>query len=168
MYALQEGPRAQRTADLAEMARHLGIFSRSLSGAFTAGVRCSVIMSVCLQGKATEVSTNHAPPSQRRHTTATCTVTRSGDLRLPPIKRQSEHLKLPHRQPQHLNSKGVWPGGYTRYPLHDLSSPSYPRTTAREVGWRSVDIGRLERYGRHARGQKGIRKLLNWPREAIL
>ena len=43
----------------------------------------------------------------------------------------------------------------------------YPVTTAGEIGWRSADFSKLERFGRHARGQQGIRHQLNWPREAI-
>ena len=43
----------------------------------------------------------------------------------------------------------------------------YPQTTAGEIGWKSADISNLERFGRHARGQQGIRHLLHWPREAI-
>lgn len=43
----------------------------------------------------------------------------------------------------------------------------YPHTTAGEIGWKSADFGNLERFGRHARGQQGIRHLLHWPREAV-
>ena len=43
----------------------------------------------------------------------------------------------------------------------------YPVTTAGEIGWRSADFSKLERFGRHARGQQGIRRQLNWPREAV-
>ena len=43
----------------------------------------------------------------------------------------------------------------------------YPQTTAGEIGWRSKDFYNLERFGRHARGQQGIRHLLQWPREAV-
>ena len=48
-----------------------------------------------------------------------------------------------------------------------LRRMSYPKTTAGEVGWLCADFKKLEKFGRHARGQNGIRKLLNWPREAI-
>ena len=51
--------------------------------------------------------------------------------------------------------------------LGDSRGSSYPRTTAGEIGWRSADFSKLERFGRHARGQQGIRHLLNWPREAV-
>ena len=44
---------------------------------------------------------------------------------------------------------------------------SYPHTTAGEIGWKSADFSKLERFGRHARGQQGIRHLLDWPREAV-
>lgn len=43
----------------------------------------------------------------------------------------------------------------------------YPVTTAGEIGWRSAEFVKLERFGRHARGQQGIRRQLNWPREAV-
>ena len=43
----------------------------------------------------------------------------------------------------------------------------YPHTTAGEIGWKSADFNNLERFGRHARGQQGIRHLLHWPREAV-
>ena len=43
----------------------------------------------------------------------------------------------------------------------------YPVTTAGEIGWRSAEFRKLERFGRHARGQQGIRHQLNWPREAV-
>lgn len=43
----------------------------------------------------------------------------------------------------------------------------YPVTTAGEIGWRSANFSKLERFGRHARGQQGIRLQLNWPREAV-
>ncbi|XP_013407845.1 uncharacterized protein C20orf85 [Lingula anatina] len=46
--------------------------------------------------------------------------------------------------------------------------PGFPVTTAQEVGWKSTKKDcLLEKYGRHARGQTGIRKLFNWPREGL-
>lgn len=44
---------------------------------------------------------------------------------------------------------------------------NYPHTTASEIGWKCADFSTLERFGRHARGQQGIRHLLGWPREAV-
>ena len=48
------------------------------------------------------------------------------------------------------------------------SSNPFPRTTAREVGWRSArkDCG-LELYGRWARGKGSILKQLKWPHDAV-
>ena len=43
-----------------------------------------------------------------------------------------------------------------------------PKTTAREIGWRSTDpILRLEKYGRYAKPKGGLVRQLNWPSEAI-
>ena len=52
-------------------------------------------------------------------------------------------------------------------PKQQQSNP-FPRTTAREVGWRSAHKDcALERYGHWARGKGSILKQLKWPHDAV-
>ncbi|XP_033627217.1 uncharacterized protein LOC117290078, partial [Asterias rubens] len=50
--------------------------------------------------------------------------------------------------------------------------PAFPKTTSAEIGWQSaIPENKLEVYGRYApnaRGQHGILKLLDWPRQSIM
>ncbi|XP_006814295.1 ciliary microtubule inner protein 1-like [Saccoglossus kowalevskii] len=53
-----------------------------------------------------------------------------------------------------------------------MLSAQFPRTTAEEIGWKSAMADyQLEMYGRYltpkARGQQGIRKMLNWPYQGL-
>ena len=48
-------------------------------------------------------------------------------------------------------------------------SPSFPKTTTSEIGWRSTKQDcLLDIYGIKARGKGGLIKQLNWPREGII
>ena len=139
--------------------------------------------SLPVQGKCSGSSQHPVPPqlryqSRRLHTTPVSkTASGSGVVQLPPILLQSK-LQDVHNTCLHQKSN-LYDGATQRFGYSHTSpalrketgissSLCYPRTTAREVGWRSGDIRKLEKYGRHARGQQGIRKLLNWPQEAIL
>ena len=85
-------------------------------------------------------------------------------LKLPSLKQESENVKdisgLVKMLDQALSDGGSGSEGRKREYM-------YPQTTAGEIGWRSKDFCNLERFGRHARGQQGIRHLLQWPREAV-
>ncbi|XP_077993803.1 ciliary microtubule inner protein 1-like [Glandiceps talaboti] len=55
---------------------------------------------------------------------------------------------------------------------HRWAAAGFPRTTAEEIGWKSAKpVCQLEMYGRYlspnARGQQGIRKMLNWPYQGL-
>ncbi|XP_025116119.1 uncharacterized protein C20orf85-like [Pomacea canaliculata] len=48
------------------------------------------------------------------------------------------------------------------------STRPFPKTTSREIGWRSTEKElALERYGKYAKPKGGLVRQLNWPQEAI-
>ncbi|XP_033754492.1 uncharacterized protein C20orf85-like [Pecten maximus] len=53
--------------------------------------------------------------------------------------------------------------------IHVEPSPKpFPKTTARDIGWRSTNpTNKLEKYGKYAKPKGGLIRQLNWPTEAI-
>ncbi|XP_069112121.1 ciliary microtubule inner protein 1-like isoform X2 [Argopecten irradians] len=53
--------------------------------------------------------------------------------------------------------------------IHVEASPKpFPKTTARDIGWRSTNpANKLEKYGKYAKPKGGLIRQLNWPTEAI-
>lgn len=147
LYPLQERPRSSRAHGHEEVAGNVGIPTERIQE------RKSVIVSypslfVCL----------HVYPALGcLQLNQTINATRSNWLQQPVPASPSSSGEEPEEL--HLPPLAC--------PKQQCSNP-FPRTTAREVGWRSArkDCA-LELYGHWARGKGSILKQLKWPHDAV-